>query len=121
MSQNKNNFIDFEIEGIKTRYKGSKGYLRPDEHHDIINYLETKDYWNFNKLENHIKEKYGVAFKSKQSYCDLFHEAKVSGKKTQKNPKKDDEDERSTVLVESTQAFLPHQGTGKICHGLWFA
>ena len=84
VSQNKNNFIDIGIEGIKTKYKGSKGYLSPEEHRDIINYLEAKDYWDLNELETHIKEKYGIVFKSKQSYYDLFHEAKVNWKKTQK-------------------------------------
>jgi hypothetical protein len=32
-------------------------------------------------LQGHILEHYGIRFKSKQSYYDLFHAAGLSGKK----------------------------------------
>lgn len=48
----------------------------------------TKESWTLNKFEYYIASKYGVAFESKQSYYDLFKEARISWKKTQAhNPK----------------------------------
>lgn len=129
VSQNKNNFIDFGIEGIKTKYKGSKGYLSLEEQQDIIKYLETKDHWSLKELKKHIKDKYGIVFQSKQSYYDLFHEAKISWKKTQKkNPKKDDdlvaekkeyiekilEEHREEIEAEKTIVYMIDE-----CHLLW--
>ena len=129
VSRNKDDYIDFGIEGIKTKYKGSKGYLSSEQHQDIIEHLKTKDHWNLRELEKHIKDNYGVVFKSKQSYYDLFHEAKISWKKTQKkNPKKDDqlvaekkekieknlEEHREDIEAEKIIVYMIDE-----CHLLW--
>ncbi len=45
-----------------------------------------------NELEYQLASKYGVIFESKQSYYDLFKEARISWKKSQaNNPKHDPE------------------------------
>jgi putative transposase len=49
----------------------------------VIEWLQTKDEWTFNELEYQVASKYGVTFSSKQSYYDLFHEARINWKKTQ--------------------------------------
>lgn len=78
------------ISGLKLGYKGSKGYLSSKEKQDIIKWLKGKDHWMLTELQAHIQEKYGVTYKSNQSYYDLFHQAGISWKKSQKkNPKKD--------------------------------
>ena len=56
--------------------------------------IYMKDYIKkmLDELKGHIQEQYGVRFKSRQSYYDLFHDAEISWKKTQKrNPKADPE------------------------------
>ncbi|AFY55395.1 transposase [Rivularia sp. PCC 7116] len=90
ISKWKKAFFQNGVDGLKLAYKGSKGFLDSQEHSEIVNWLHSKDRWTFNELEYHIASKYGVAFESKQSYYDLFHEARISWKKTQaKNPKYD--------------------------------
>jgi putative transposase len=80
------------VEGLKLGYKGSKGYLSQEEKEQVLSWLGSKDYWNLNELECYISEQFGVAFVAKSSYYDLFHEAGISWKKSQKiNPYKDSE------------------------------
>lgn len=51
---------------------------------EIIHWLEPKNQVHFSDLKAHIEDDYGVEFKSKQSYYDLFKEAGMSWKKTPK-------------------------------------
>ena len=80
------------VPGLKLAHKGSRGLLTDSERQSIIDWLKTQEFWNLVELQGHIHELYGVRFKSKQSYYELFHQAGMSWKKTQKrNPKKDSE------------------------------
>jgi putative transposase len=83
----------FEAEGamgLQLGYQGSKGYLKAGERQEVINWLQQKNYWNLSQLQQHIGDTYHIKFKSRQSYYDLFNQAGISWKKTQKcNPKKD--------------------------------
>jgi putative transposase len=77
---------------LKLAHKGSKGFLDAQQHTEVIEWLQTKDKWTLNELEYQIASKYGVTFESRQSYYDLFNEARISWKKTQaNNPKNDPE------------------------------
>ena len=81
-------FFKDGVDGLKLAYKGSKGLLEPQQRSEIIEWLGSKDRWTLNELEYHIASKYGVTFESKQSYYDLFKEARISWKKSQdSNPK----------------------------------
>lgn len=78
--------------GLALQYQGSTGYLTSQQRQVVIDWLKGKNYWNLSELQQHIEEVYGVAFASKQSYYQLFAEAGISWKKTQKrNPKADPE------------------------------
>jgi len=80
------------IAGLYLKYKGAKPLLDTDEKKEIIKWLQKKDYWNLQELYSYILINYNVTFKSKQSYYDLFREAGISWKKSQKkNPKGDPE------------------------------
>lgn len=73
-------------------YKGRIPYLTETQQKEIINWLKSKKSCKFIELVNYIKKKYKVTFKSRQSYYDIFSQAGISWKKTQKvNPKKDPE------------------------------
>jgi putative transposase len=83
-------YTDQGVMGLKLRYQGSQGYLTASDRQTIIAWLQEQNHWDLIALQGHILEHYGIRFKSKQSYYDLFHAAGLSGKKTQKrNPKKD--------------------------------
>lgn len=89
----KNKYLELGIEGLNLAYKGFIPYLTQQQREEVINKLKEKNYWNLEELIKEIKEKYGVEYKSLQSYYELFHEAKISWKKSQKvNPKEDREE-----------------------------
>ncbi|MEB3174152.1 MAG: winged helix-turn-helix domain-containing protein [Cyanobacteriota bacterium] len=81
------------VEGLRLKYQGSKGFLDSDERREVIEWLQSKNDWMLEELEAYIEEKYGVQFKSRTSYYELFKESGISWKKTQKkNPKKNEEE-----------------------------
>jgi len=76
--------------GLKLGHKGSQGYLSEQQRQSVIDRLKAQKYWNLRELQDQLWHQYGVRFKSRQSYYDLFHAAGLSWKKSQKrNPKKD--------------------------------
>lgn len=129
VSRYKIRFIEDGIEGLKLKYKGSKGYLSPEERREIIKHLESQEQWSLPELEDYIEDEYDVRFQSKQSYYELFKEAKISWKKTQKkNPKKDDElvekrkEEIEKILEDSREDIEAGRLVVYIideCHLLW--
>jgi putative transposase len=76
------------VAGLLLAYKGSTGYLNQSQRQEIILWLKSKSYWNLTELQDFVKDHYDVVFESKQSYYQLFEDAGISWKKTQKrNPK----------------------------------
>lgn len=83
-------FILEGIEGLKLGYKGSKGDLKPEQKQQVLDWLKTQNYWNLNQLECYILQEFNLAFATRASSYNLFHEAGISWKKSQKqNPSKD--------------------------------
>ena len=92
ISRYKIRFAEHGVEGLELGYKGAKAYLSTEERIEIIKYLDTKNDFNLRNLKEYIEDEYDVRFKSNQSYYEIFHESKISWKKTQKkNPKRNDE------------------------------
>ena len=91
ISQCKAKFIKNGVEGLRLKHQGSKAYLSQSKRTEIIKYLDAKEFLSLQELREYIEDKYDVRFKSNQSYYQLFDEAEISWKKTQKkNPKKND-------------------------------
>ena len=80
------------IAGIKLGHKGPKGYLTARHNTEVIEWLKNKEYWNLDERVTYLEREFGVTYKSKQSYYELFGRAKISGKKTQKNHPKFDKE-----------------------------
>ena len=90
ISKYKQLFKEQDIAGLTLKHQGSTGYLDTSARLAVIEWLQCKNYWNLSELEQHVLDTYNVTFASKQSYYDLFKEAGISWKKTQKrNPKLD--------------------------------
>jgi len=88
----KKRFIAQGLDGIKLSYKGAKSYLTREQKQEVITWLKTREYWNFEELVSYLDENYAVIYQSKQSYYDLLKAAGISWKKSQKvNPKFDPE------------------------------
>lgn len=89
ISKWKQEYILEGIEGLRLKHQGSKGYLNPSEKQQVLLWLENKNEWNFNELEYYLASEFEVTFAARSSYYDLFHEAGISWKKSQKkNPGK---------------------------------
>lgn len=83
-------FQEQGVVGLALRHQGSTGYLDAQQRQAVMNWLKSKHYWNLSELQQHIEDTYGVVFASNQSYYELFAEAGISWKKSQKrNPKAD--------------------------------
>ena len=80
------------LKGLPLRHKGSVGYLDAGQRQAVLKWLHQRNYWDLQELQAHLEDHYEVVFQSNQSYYELFHQAGISWKKTQKcNPKKDPE------------------------------
>lgn len=83
-------FLEDGVTGLKLKHKGSKGYLTVVQHKTVIDWLKQKNYWHLDELKAYLEDSFAVVFESNQSYYELFKQANISWKKTQKkNPKKD--------------------------------
>jgi putative transposase len=92
ISKYKQVFHEHGVARLALQHQGSSGYLDAHQRQTVIAWLKQKDYWNLSELQQHIEHSYAVVFASPQSYYDLFAEAGISWKKTQKrNPKADPE------------------------------
>jgi len=58
-------------EGLLLKYKGSKGYPGAVNRKEITGYIKECGHISTEELRDHIEEKYGVVYKSEQSYYDL--------------------------------------------------
>jgi putative transposase len=80
------------VSALKLAYKGATGYLKTEQRKVILEWLQAKNYWNLGELKAYVEEHHDVIFSSQQSYYELFEQAGISWKKTQKcNPKTDPE------------------------------
>lgn len=86
-------YKDGGVEKLKQQYKGTVGYLSKEEKAKIKKHLSEKDAWDLDGLKKYLKNEYGIEYKSGQSYYEIFGNAGISWKKTQKrNPKKDEKE-----------------------------
>ena len=84
ISKWKNIAIFDGVHSLKVKYQGRKNYLTSQEKKEMIHWLREQDYLRLWDLKKYVQEKYNVIFSSEQSYYDIFKEAKISWKKTQK-------------------------------------
>jgi putative transposase len=78
------------VAGLRLGYRPWQGYLDAAKQQAIVTWLQEQDHWNIRRLAQELERRYGVVYKSKQSYYALLNRAKLSWKKTQKqNPSAD--------------------------------
>jgi putative transposase len=77
-------------EGLRIGYRPWQGYLEAAKQQAIVTWLQEQTHWDIKQLAGELERRYGVVYKSKQSYYTLLNRAKMSWKKTQKrNPSAD--------------------------------
>jgi putative transposase len=78
------------IAGLRLGYRPWHGYLEAAKQQAIVTWLQEQAHWDIKALARELEWRYGVVYKSKQSYYALLNRAKMSWKKTQKrNPSAD--------------------------------
>ncbi len=77
-------FVEQGVTGLRLRYLGSKSYFDLAQRQIVLNWLKQKNNWHLPELKEYIEDRFGVVFGSNQSYYNLFKEANISWKKTQK-------------------------------------
>ena len=66
------------------------GYLTSERREQVLAWLKQQQTWNLAELMTCVRDTCGVVYQSKQSYYDLFAQAGISWKKSQKrNPRRD--------------------------------
>lgn len=101
------------VSGLVLQHQGSVGYLNAKQRQAALNWLQEKNYWNLSELQQHLEEVYEVVFASKQSYYELFADAGISWKKTQKrNPKAEPE----LVEKKTGNHGLAGEASTRDCH-----
>jgi len=122
-------FIEQGISGLRLKYKGSKSYLDSAQRQIVLNWLKQKNYWHLSELKEHVEDSFDVVFESNQSYYDLFKDANISWKKTQKNNPRKDAELVAKKKLEITAWLTAHEReivSGELvvffedeCHLLW--
>ena len=129
ISKWKNQALFQGIESLKLQYKGSQGYLKPEEKVKVIQWLKEQNYLRLSDLKNYLEKEYNVVFESDQSYYSLFKEAQISWKKTQKkNPARNDDlvEAKKKEIENKLEKWQPEIEAGNLsvfmideCHLLW--
>lgn len=71
------------VEGLKSNYWGTQGYLNPQQKQELFDWLAQKDAWTLEEVVEHIEDTYDVVYRSQQSYYALLKQAGFSWKKSQ--------------------------------------
>jgi putative transposase len=89
------------VEGLRLGYRGSTGYVSAVRKTQVLMWIQGQEQWSVTALRLYLLQRYGVRYKSRQSYYALLAEARITRKKAQKrNPKVDPEvvaDTRETI------------------------
>jgi len=90
VSEWKKAYLEHGIAGLLLKHTGSTSFLSAEERQAVIAWIHAQDEWTVEQLKTYIETTYQVVFQSRQSYYDLFAEAKITWKKAQRTqPNKD--------------------------------
>ena len=84
----------YEAEGaaaLRLRHRGSEGYLREEERHEIVQWIGVQETVSVEAVRDYIEERYGIVYHSKQSYYELLEAGGMSYHRSEKNNPKRDE------------------------------
>ena len=88
----------------------SQSYLSAESREEIIRYIEECEHISTEELRDHIEKKYGVVYKSEQSYYDLL---KAGGKSRNKSQKKNPKRNEERVILRREEIKKSRQNTKK--------
>ncbi len=71
------------VEGLRSNYWGTQGYLNAQQKQELFNWLAKKDAWTIEQVIDRIEDSYNIVYRSQQSYYALLKQAGFSWKKSQ--------------------------------------
>lgn len=77
VSKWKNQAIFQGIESFRLQYKGTIGYLKPQERQQVVKWLRKQDYLRLSDLKRYLEKRYKIIYESEQSYYKLLKEARA--------------------------------------------
>lgn len=86
-------------EGLRLHYKGGPKFLTDSQQREIFSYLKDRPCYSLEELMDLLKQRYGVVYRSKQSYYDLLKEAGLSWYRAQATGQKN----------ETSRTLLKHE------------
>jgi transposase len=67
----------YGLKGLNTRPGTNKGYLKPEEELEVIQWIKSNGEWNIEDLKSYILENYKLKYSSNVSYYSLLHKAEI--------------------------------------------
>jgi len=84
----------YEAEGavaLRLGHRGSEGYLGEEQRQEIVQWIGVHETLTVEAVRDHVEERYGVVYQSKQSYYELLEASGMSYHRSEKvNPKRDE-------------------------------
>jgi putative transposase len=86
-------YDEYGVNGLVSMHQGAKprAYLDEQKKAEVLKHIRSHEVFGPSELAACLEKDYGVRFKSKQSYYDLLHDARMSWHKSQKtNPRRNE-------------------------------
>ena len=84
----------YETEGaaaLRLGHRGSESYLSGEQREEVVQWVEAHETLSVEAVRDHIEERYGILYQSKQSYYELLEAGGMSYHRSEKaNPKRDE-------------------------------
>ena len=94
-----------DAQALRLNHRGTQGYLTAEQRQSIQAWIVGHKTLTPEGLRDHIQQQYGVLYRSKQSYYEMMHAARLSYHKSEKvNPKRDEaqvQEQRETIKKNS--------------------
>ena len=65
------------IEGLRSHYWGTKGYLSPEQKQELFAGLDGQDAWTLLAVIEHVDSEYGVVYQSQRELLCLAQSSRV--------------------------------------------
>jgi putative transposase len=99
------------VEGLRSHYWGTKGYLSQSQKQQLFGWLDGEDTWTLEEVIDHIETQYAVVYQSLESYYALLKGAGFSWKKAHPvHPDKDElqiQEKKTKLKVTSCVFEIP--------------
>ena len=108
----------YGVNALISAHQGAKprAFLSDEQKAEVLAHIRSQAVFGTSDLVAHLQNRYGVSYKSSQSYYDLLHEAGMSWHKSQKkNPKRDEQQvqEKRTAVKKNFKKSESQSKGGK--------